>query len=200
MKYPDNIVAVSALHVDFMGFIFYPRSPRFIPGEEAETAVSAVANGVRKVGVFVNESIDTVKDTCARLNLDFAQLHGGETVEYVKEIHGIGISLIKVFSIDKAFNWKSTTAFEDYSTYFLFDTAAAGYGGSGSKFDWNTLGGYQGDTPFFLSGGIGPKDISTIKTLSHPQLLGIDVNSGMETEPGLKDINLINQTINQINR
>jgi phosphoribosylanthranilate isomerase len=198
MNFPENVADVSKLPIDFMGFIFYSKSPRYLNMERASAVCGAVNGHTKKVGVFVNEPVDNLQKIADQLNLDFVQLHGRESLEYVMEVSRRGIPVIKVFSIDDAFDWEVIPAYTPYCSLFLFDTATQGYGGSGRKFAWSNLKEYKGTIPFLLSGGIGIQDVDAIKSLSHPMLYGIDLNSKMEISPGLKDHKLITNMLKEL--
>jgi phosphoribosylanthranilate isomerase len=105
------------------------------------------------------------------------------------------MTVIKAFSVDRQFDFGKLNAYSGSCDYFLFDTKGRLPGGTGQKFNWQLLEKYKGDVPFFLSGGIGPDDIDDIGQFSHPQLFGIDINSGFEIEPALKDVEKIRKFI-----
>lgn len=182
-----NIRQVSELDVDWVGFIFYGKSPR---------ATNGVALGVpdllrenqKRVGVFVNASFEAITDIARVCKLDYIQLHGDETPDDCHRLQKRGYSLIKAFSVSSPDDLERTKAYEGRVDYFLFDTQCEGYGGSGKQFDWSILSAYQGETPFLLSGGIRPESVEAIRQFHHPRLAGIDLNSGFEIKPGLKDV------------
>ncbi|MDR3309548.1 MAG: phosphoribosylanthranilate isomerase [Tannerella sp.] len=187
MRDPMNIRAVEALDVNFMGFIFYARSPRYVPSDPVFT--SAIRNCKRlKTGVFVNESADVIINTVNTLGLDFVQLHGNESVQTCKILRSEDIRIIKAFSIAEAEDIKRVYDYEDYCSFFLFDTKCEAYGGSGRRFDWSVLNDYNGERPFFLSGGLTPDMLDDILAFKHPCFAGIDLNSGFEISPALKDV------------
>jgi len=202
LKYKDNIEQIAALQFDYMGFIFYPKSKRFV-GEDFEMPV--INKNVKKVGVFVNAEPDYILNKINKYNLDAIQLHGDETAGYcstVKELllkneNTKNIELIKAFGVDESFDFEKLTPYCNSCDYFLFDTKTKEYGGSGNQFNWKILGNYTNAIPYFLSGGIGIEDIEKIKKGSiklNPY--AIDVNSKFELEPGLKDIELVTQLKN----
>lgn len=191
MKYPDNIVELSQLPINWMGMIFYEKSPRFV--EQSPIATS----NLKRVGVFVNADLDYIVNKIETYNLDYIQLHGNESPDFCKEIRKIK-PVIKAFSISQIDDFANVANYEGSCDYFLFDTKTPQYGGSGMKFDWAILNQYKGDTPFLLSGGIGSEDAKAIKALDHPQMAGIDLNSRFEMEAGLKDINLLANFIKEI--
>ncbi len=195
MREPENIRAVERLGVDWMGFIFYPRSPRYVAARP-----SYLPSACRRVGVFVNSSVEDILLTVKSFGLDYIQLHGSESPAFCAELKSAANSgIIKAFSIASADDFRRTAQYESSCDYFLFDTACAGYGGSGRTFDWSLLEAYNGQTPFLLSGGIGPDSVEPLRQLSHPRWAGIDLNSGFETAPALKDPALLQSFINQIN-
>ena len=145
---------------------------------------------IKKVGVFVDESIEIIQSKIEKYNLDCIQLHGTESVEFCQKLKELPIEIIKVFSIKDNFNFEILNEFESVCDYFLFDTKGELPGGNGATFDWNLLKKYPSNKPFFLSGGIGIEEIKLLKIMNLP-VYGIDVNSKFETEPGLKNIELL---------
>jgi len=198
MRFSENIEEVARLNPDFMGFIFYPKSKRFVRMDEMKDSLAKLNQSISKVGVFVNQPFQEVLETCKFLHLEFAQLHGNEPLEYAQRLKENGIGIIKVFHITNDFNWEETEKFTSVSDFFLFDTATPEHGGSGKKFDWQQLSNYAGTTPFLLSGGIGVDDADEILKLNHPAFAGIDVNSKFETESGAKDVLLLKQFLTTI--
>lgn len=197
MKNPENIKAIQNLKPDFLGFIFYEKSPRYL-GDNFELSIADFNGHPYKVGVFVNHPAIELIEITEKFNLNFVQLHGNESVAYVKEIHSTGIKIIKAFPIHENFNWQEIKKYTPYVDFLLFETASKNYGGSGLKFDWKLLYGYKEETPFFLSGGIGAEDIESIKQLNIPQLYAIDINSKVESTPGNKDVELVKKCINNV--
>ena len=194
LKYPENIQAVSALKPDFMGFIFYPKSPRYAEPLDIKT-LEALPPTIKKIGVFVNEDIENILTIAYKYKLDGLQLHGTELVDMCRKLKKLGYLVIKAFPIAEAYNFKVTKAYEGVCDYFLFDTKTDAYGGSGVKFNWQILKEYKGETPFFLSGGIAVDDAEAIRKIEHPQFAGIDLNSKFELKPGLKNISLLKEFI-----
>jgi len=186
MKYQDNILEVSALKPDYMGFIFYEKSPRRISEPAPE-----VPKNIKKVGVFVNASTDTITKNIDGFGLNVVQLHGDETAEFCKNIRTKNIEIIKVFSVKNNFNFNKLKPFEAHVDYFLFDTKGPNPGGNGYCFDWSILENYDSKTPYFLSGGIGLEEIETLNEFKNSaaakQCYAIDVNSKFEIKPALKD-------------
>ena len=197
MREAKNILELDELRmIDWMGFIFYPKSPRYVSEKPSYLPVNS-----KRIGVFVNAESQEVLRKVNEFQLDGIQLHGEETPDYctfLKTEHPT-IFLIKAFSINrsnllqnKSNVWgdtpfSMTKAYEGVCDYFLFDAASPSKGGSGKSFDWHILEHYLGSTPFFLSGGIGPDSLSALRSFSHPALAGYDLNSRFEMRPGIKD-------------
>lgn len=199
MKNPENIEALAALPIDYMGLIFYPKSPRYIENLNSR-ALETLPESVNRVGVFVNEDVELIERQIEKYKLTAIQLHGNESVEYCLSIrHKYSKHIIiKAFNISENFDFFVTDRYEEICDYFLFDTKTAQYGGSGLKFDWAILNEYEGNLPFFLSGGISFEDVKALKEIAHPRLYALDLNSKFELEPGLKDITRLKQFINQL--
>lgn len=194
MKYPDNIQEISLLEPDYMGFIFYEKSKRFIREQE----VINIPEHIKKVGVFVNEKVSVILEKVKKYKLDVLQLHGNETPEDCERLKERGCTVIKAFQINEDFSFSVLNDFESVADYFLFDTKTESYGGSGTSFDWNLLKKYTNTIPFFISGGLGPDSIEELLQLKHPMLYGADFNSMLEIEPGLKAIGRSELIINKI--
>lgn len=198
MREPKNIAGVAAGNPDFMGFIFYPKSKRFVGFEALPEVQNAIPDSVRKVGVFVNETVEQVLEICSTWNLDIIQLHGQETPAYCCRIQQLDILVFKAFSIDEDFDFETLNDYQHCCNCFLFDTKGALPGGTGLKFNWQLLEKYKLQVPFLLSGGIGPDDLESIQNFSHPQLFGLDINSGFEIAPALKDVQKVQSFITEI--
>jgi phosphoribosylanthranilate isomerase len=196
MRDPDNILRVVELQPDYIGFILFPGSKRYI-GENYELSVD-IPGSIKRVGVFVNSLIPQVIEWVNKLNLDYVQLHGSEPPEYCMELKNMGISIMKSFGIHTQFDFSVVTDYLPYCEYLLFDTETALFGGSGEQFDWSALKNYHQNKSFLLSGGISPGDAKSIKQLENPALHGVDINSRFETSPGLKDINIIKKFISEL--
>lgn len=199
MKIPENIRAVAALQPDLMGFIFYPKSPRYAEPLDIAT-LNALPKSIKKIGVFVNEDLEDILTIATKYDLDGVQLHGTELVEMCKELRKAGFIVIKAFPIAEAYNFKVTKAYEGTCDYFLFDTKTDAYGGSGVKFKWEMLNEYVGETSFLLSGGIAADDAEAILKIEHPKLAGIDLNSKFEVKPGLKNVELLSGFLKEIGK
>jgi phosphoribosylanthranilate isomerase len=196
LKDPSNIREVVQLKPDFLGFVLYPGSPRYICLENIVPIIKSIPTSIKKVGVIVNEPIENALKIAGSGTFDFLQLHGNETIDYCYTLSS-KISIIKAFPI---FNILPSDL-EDYQEFcemFLFDTAAIGHGGSGKKFDHKILTKYSLDKRFILSGGISPADSDYIKSIEKDNLIAVDLNSRFESEPGIKDIALLKYFIGKI--
>lgn len=203
MREPDNIREVATTGIDWMGFIFYARSPRFIGNEsDEETArIEAIReSSLRTVGVFVNATSEYMQEMAQKYTLDYLQLHGNESPEACYELQKRGYAVIKAFSIASEEDLAATVGYEGRVDYFLFDTKCNNYGGSGKQFNWSVLAAYTGQTPFLLSGGIQPESVEAIRNFRHPRFAGIDLNSGFETEPGVKNARQLKTFIEKIKK
>lgn len=196
MRDAENVLAISALQPDYMGFIFYGKSPRFV-GEDFQLPASFPA-GIKKVGVFVNETPEKMLAIARTLQLDYLQLHGNESVEVCTTVKQGGFGVIKAFSVDDDFDFSITKPYQHIVDFFLFDTKGKYYGGNAQVFDWTVLNRYDQQVPFFLSGGITPDNVANIATLKNMNLHALDVNSGVEITPALKSIEKLNTLIAQV--
>jgi len=194
MREPENIKDLISLQPDFIGFIFYDKSKRFV-GEKIPDVNYGV---VRKTGVFVNQNLPIVLRTAALNKLDTIQLHGQESPEYCEAVQNEGFEVIKAFSVDKDFDFRICNLYETSADLFLFDTKGLLPGGNGETFDWNILSNYNLNIPFLLSGGIGLDQLESLKNFYHPQLYGVDVNSGFETKPAYKNIDNLKTFFNEL--
>jgi phosphoribosylanthranilate isomerase len=193
----DNILQVAELQPDYMGFIFYAKSKRFV-GNEFKIPMQ-LNRSIKRVGVFVNESTERILELAWLHNLDFVQLHGDEGVDQCWELKNEKLGVIKVFSIDEHFDFVKVEPYKKAVDSFLFDTKSDSYGGTGKTFDWNILTGYDYDVPFFLSGGLSPNNIEEAKNLGNKNLYALDINSGVEISPGLKSKEKLVELINILN-
>ena len=192
MKFSENILEIEQLQPDFMGFIFYEKSPRLY----SEEAIPEI-NAVKKVGVFVNASEGEIIEKTKKYGLDLVQLHGNESSDFCKNLkvifleNNLEVEIIKAFSVDENFDFGALKTYEENTHYFLFDTKGKLYGGNGTIFNWQILKNYTLKKPYFLSGSIGISEINQLKIfLKTPEseyCFAIDVNGKFETEPGLKD-------------
>ena len=197
MKFTQNREQVEALGVDLLGYIFYAPSKRFV-GDSPDAGL--FQSDKPKVGVFVNENAFEILGLAKNFDFEYIQLHGRENPKTCGLLKNQGLKVIKAFPMDDDFKFATTTPFEENVDYFLFDTKTKQHGGSGKKFNWQLLENYTGNTPFFLSGGIGPDDAEEIKELNHSMLAGVDLNSGFEDEPGLKNIEKLRKFITELKK
>lgn len=186
MRDEENILAVLTLEPDYLGFIFYEKSSRYAR-RHLDPYFARDLDGVQKVGVFVNEDAFQIEDAIEQYGLDLVQLHGQESPELCAAIRQQGTAVIKVFSVGESFDFEVLQPYEGQVDYFLFDTQGKLPGGNGYTFNWRVLETYPSETPFFLSGGIGPEHRDLIDHLDLPALHALDVNSKFELRPGLKD-------------
>mgnify|MGYP003630001749 CR=1 FL=1 len=189
MKYSENIQEIATLKPDYLGFIFWDKSSRKFDLKE----LPKLDSNVKKVGVFVDTSLEEIQTKIKTFQLDAIQLHGNESVEFCANLKNEKVEIIKAFSINNDFDFSELKAYENVVDYFLFDTKGKLPGGNGTTFDWQVLKNYNLQKPFFLSGGIGLTEISKTKEFLDSDLsnycYAIDVNSRFETEPGLKNKN-----------
>ncbi len=205
MREPDNIRELAELKPDYVGFIFYLHSKRFVGNLQADASVS-LSPGAKKTGVFVDETMDAMADIVIKHDLDAVQLHGEESGEFCrtfrKFLHNMQtekhVELIKAFGISEQFDFGTLDNYEDFVDYYLFDTKNAGHGGSGVAFDWSILENYQGKKPYFLSGGLSPDNIDGIKEIKDVRFYGVDLNSKFENAPGVKDIGKLRDVFKRI--
>tara|TARA_B100000780_G_scaffold180781_1_gene126833 strand:- start:1151 stop:1768 length:618 start_codon:yes stop_codon:yes gene_type:complete len=186
----DNIKEISVLHPDYMGFIFWDKSSRYV-----NKSTLKLPKIIKKTGVFVDASIDFIKKSIKVHELQAVQLHGKETPEYCDLINQLEVETIKAFSIQDSFNFKKLKPYERFCDFYLFDTKGKLPGGNGFKFNWEVLKNYPDKKPFFLSGGIGLENVKEIQKLSNTDLpiYAIDVNSKFESTPGIKKIKELSQ-------
>ena len=202
MQEAENIRAVDGLPVDLMGFIFWPKSSRYVSERP-----SYLPTKCKRVGVFVDATIDDIKQKIEEYRLDFVQLHGHESPDYIRALRvvdgfPVDTRLIKAISVSSRDDIATYKSYEGIVDYFLFDTKCTCMGGSGQQFDWSVLANYDGNTPFLLSGGIGPDDAerltSHLSPLTSKHCIGIDLNSRFEVAPALKDINKLKEFIKKV--
>jgi phosphoribosylanthranilate isomerase len=198
LREQQNISDLAELHPQWMGFIFAETSPRYFNAAKDPADLLSLPSSITKVGVFVNETPEVIKYTVAQHSLNAVQLHGSETPEYCSSLQSPDIEIIKAFSVDDAFDFSSTEAYAPFVDYFLFDTKGKQAGGNGIAFNWNILNGKRFAKPFLLSGGISPEHAEAVNNFSHPDCIGIDINSRFEISPGLKDVSAIRSFLQQI--
>lgn len=221
MRDPENIRAVEQLDIDWMGFVFWPESPRFVkmlhsragiipdynplPGEHTKKMQPSNGKKPKRVGVFVDDMPQNIVTRVYNFDLDIVQLHGQENKVMIDNLRRTldpdirpGVKIMKAISVAGKEDVAKYKEYEGAVDFFLFDTRCDSVGGGGKKFQWDILEAYDGETPFLLSGGIGPDDVDAVKAFHHPMCIGIDINSKFETEPGVKDVNAITQFIQKI--
>lgn len=214
MRDGENIRQVAELGANYIGMIFWGKSPRnvtmisthagIIP-DRANSQLSTFSSQFKRVGVFVDEMPQNIITRVVNYKLDVVQMHGHEQPTVIRNLHATldpdiraNIQFWKAISISNRSDLDICKDYEDCVDAFVFDTKCACMGGSGQQFDWSVLADYNGEKPFLLSGGIGPDDAERIKAFHHPKCMGIDLNSRFETEPGLKDINKLKAFIQTI--
>ena len=211
MREGENIRQVAELGVNWIGMIFWDKSPRnvtMIPtyaGIIPDRGSDIGSFKAKRVGVFVDEMPQNIITRVVNYKLDLVQLHGHETPTLIRNLRRTldpdirpGVQFIKAISVESCNDIAAYKDYEDCVDYFLFDTKCPTVGGSGSQFDWSVLEAYDSDVPFLLSGGIGPDDAKRVRNFHHPKCIGIDLNSRFETEPGLKDITKRKQFLEQL--
>ncbi len=194
MRDRQNIKDLLSLQPDYTGFIFYKKSVRYIGERLPDLSYSHT----KKTGVFVNEDLDNLLTTAKQNKLCAIQLHGQESPQYCKMVQQAGFEVIKAFAVDQNFDFNICKIYKPVTNLFLFDTKGHLPGGNGDTFNWKLLSNYQLNHPFLLSGGINLKHIPAIKALSHPQLIGVDLNSGFEIAPAYKNINQLKIFFNDL--
>ena len=198
MRDPLNVKEISEVCPDFLGFIFYSGSPRYVGEKPDRSLFRNVPSEITGVGVFVNEESDKVVDIAKHAGIEMIQLHGNESPVYCQKLRSSGLKIIKAFSIPKYFEFEVLRSYLACCDYFLFDTKTGNHGGSGRKFNWEILAGYSLDKSFFISGGIGPDDARLIKTFKSKGLFGADINSRFENTSGIKNVSLVKTFIDAI--
>ena len=197
MRYAENIQSIIKNDIDYIGFIFYEKSPRCFQG-----MIPWIPPKIKKVGVFVEHNLLEISQIVEKYNLDALQLHGDESPELCKSLKKQfpNKEIIKAFSVSSEFDFLSLGSYVHLVDYFLFDTKGEHRGGNGTTFDWNILKKYPYSTPFFLSGGIGIEQIEPIQHLERQKLplIGVDINSRFEISAGLKNDELIRQFTEKI--
>lgn len=213
----DNIAEVSRLGVDWIGFIFWSESPRYVSQISSHAGIihdypslekdgqPHSSNRPRRVGVFVDDMPQNIVARVYNYDLDIVQLHGSESPVMIDNLRRTldpdirpDIKIMKAISVGSESDVAKYREYEGHVDYFLFDTKTPLVGGSGSKFDWSVLDGYDGQTPFILSGGISPDDVERVRAFDNPRCIGIDVNSKFETSPAVKDIDKLRTFVNAV--
>ncbi len=198
MRYDAGLNALTALKPDFIGFIFYPQSPRYA-GVQAANNQAPNVNPSKKVGVFVDASLDEILVQTKAFGLDYLQLHGTESPEFCRAASEFtDCRIIKALPIAETADLSLADGYEGVVDYLLFDTKTPNKGGSGCKFDWKLLDSYISKTPFFISGGIDLEALVQLKRATWPALVGVDLNSRFELSPGVKDIPKLKNAIEML--
>lgn len=215
MRDGDNIRQVSEIGIDYIGMIFWEKSPRnvtmtpthagIIPDTTQLVTDKETPSSYQRVGVFVDEMAQNIITRVVNFKLDVIQLHGHEEPTLIRNLRSTidpdlrrGIQIWKAISIMDRNSVAIYKQYEDCVDAFVFDTKCTCVGGSGKQFDWSVLDGYDGEKPFLLSGGIGPDDAARIRDFKHPKMMGIDLNSRFEIEPGIKNVELLKQFLTQL--
>ncbi|PCJ92666.1 MAG: N-(5'-phosphoribosyl)anthranilate isomerase [Flavobacteriaceae bacterium] len=197
-----NTQEVAKLQPDYLGFIFWEPSKRSFT-----TKMPIIDPSIKKVGVFVDASLEEVIEKVKLYNLDAVQLHGKETPVYCnslrqKHVEHDNFEIIKVFSIKDDFDFSIIEPYEEVCDYYLFDTKGKLPGGNGYTFNWSVLKNYPSTKPYFLSGGIGLENVTDIESFQQLEeskyCHAIDINSKFETEPGLKNIEKLTKFKNKL--
>ena len=200
MRDATALADVAGLGPDFLGFIFAPKSPRFVGTALAPELVRALPPTIWKVGVFVNETTENILATAQRFGLAAVQLHGHETPAQCEELNEAGLLVLKAFSVGEAVDFKALLPYVPYCDYFLFDTKGAAPGGNGAIFDWNLLQSYDLPVPYFLAGGLGLEHAAELAALRLPGLAGVDLNSSFESAPGVKDAGRVGEMLKALRK
>ena len=210
----DNMRQVAEAGADWLGMIFWDRSPRrvdmlriptgMMPDSSGKMGNSAIGR-CKKVGVFVDANPQYIITRVIQFGLDAIQLHGHEMPTMIRNLKATlvpdlkkKITIIKAISIEKKEDLERCHDYEDIADIFLFDTKCKCVGGSGESFDWSVINDYHGDQPFILSGGIGPDDAKRVKAVDHPKMMGVDINSRFELQPGVKDVEKVSAFIREM--
>jgi len=190
MREPANMQALSLLPIDYMGFIFYEKSARYTP----ELPNMLIPDRIKKTGVFVNAERAFIHKKVEQ-GLQAIQLHGQELPTFCEQVKTADIEVIKAFGMDADLSWETFAPYVGVVDYFLFDTSSPKHGGTGRTFDWALLKSYPYDVPYFLSGGLDLANIPHALAIADERLIGLDINSKFELEPGLKDIDKLKQAL-----
>ena len=198
MREASSLAAVAALQPDFLGFIFYPKSSRYIGQELNADSLKNLPPSIKKVGVFVNETTDNIRGRVQEFKLNAVQLHGDETPAQCQELRAPDLLVIKAFALGGKFDFHSLLPYVPHCDYFLFDTKGEQPGGNGLVFDWQLLSNYSLPTPYFLAGGLDLSHSETLRNLKLPGLFAVDLNSRFEIVPGEKDSARLQQMFQQL--
>ena len=195
LKHKSNLFDVVEAGVDYVGMIFYEKSPRHVVDSLNPEEIWFLPDEVEKIGVFVNASFDEIKKYSRLYQLNLIQLHGNESPEFCKQVQDLGYRVIKVFGVDNEFDFNVLNAYKEVVDFFLFDTKSPIHGGTGITFDWNILSNYNLDIPIFVGGGVSLENLKELLDFNFPFLHSVDMNSKLELEPGLKDIAKVQKAV-----
>ena len=198
MRETENIRQLLALQPDYMGFIFYEKSSRFVGDKLDEKLLKSFPFTTRKVGVFVNATAAYILEMYKKYELNYVQLHGEELPDFCKNLKHKGVNIIKAFSVDKDFSFGKLQNYKPYCDFFLFDTKGEQRGGNGTTFDWSILNKYDNEKPFFLAGGIDLNNAQNSLEIRGLKIHSLDVNSKFEISPALKDIGKLEELMSII--
>lgn len=199
MREATNIRSVEALGIDLMGFIFWEKSKRNVA-----RIPNYLPKHCKRVGVFVNATKEEILQKVSEFSLNFIQLHGNESKEFLLNLRNALISqglqdvgIIRMVAVHSDNDARKAAEWDGIADLLLFETPSPGFGGSGRSFNWNSLSAYHGATPFLLSGGIGMESMENLRAFHHPKWCGIDLNSRFELSPGVKDAEQLQLFLNQ---
>ena len=198
LREAENVIALAEIKPDFMGFIFYEKSPRYFLNAIHPINIKTLPAEIKKVGVFVDQSTEYILSVCQEHRLDSVQLHGSETPDQCNKLKAEGLQVIKAFSVLNEDDLDATENYFSAVSAYLFDTKGAQKGGTGIRFNWEILSQRRFHKPFFLSGGIGPEHVSEIKYFQHPDLFAVDINSRFEISPGVKNIESVKTFLGEL--
>ena len=194
-----NIEEIANLTPDYMGFVFYDKSPRYVGDSLNAIQLQHLDTRIKKTGVFVNEMPRVIAECVRTYYLNAIQLHGDEPLATVKESARMlgGVSIIKAFRIHEGFDFAAVADYEAFCSLFLFDAAQESYGGGGTSFNWDLLKRYTGSVPFLLAGGLSPENLEDALDVvaAHPLGRGVDLSSGLEIRPGVKSLTKTKEVI-----
>lgn len=194
----ENVSYLLNYKLDFIGLIFYEKSKRSVMHGNIDNDFVKSVLSAKKVGVFVDESLNIILKWAQEYELDYIQLHGTETPALCMKVRENGLKVIKAVSVSNKLPTELLKGYQNTVDLFLFDASGKKRGGNGTKFDWKILLEYGLKTPFLLAGGISLEDVNEIKKLNVRELYGVDLNSKFELEPGIKDVNQVKQFIEDI--
>lgn len=197
MRDVENIKALIELKPDFIGFIFYDKSPRFVSNDADIDFINSIPREIRKVGVFVNATVDYILQNVRKYGLNYVQLHGNEMPDFCRNLRLKGVNIIKAFRVDNDFIFSQVNNYKPHVDFFLFDAKGDGYGGNGISFDWSILKRYDNQKPYFLAGGVSLENLDILENII-PQPYALDVNSKFEIEPAIKNIEKLEELLDKI--